>query len=1472
MTKKDFIPKRSFWEKTNCKVLLLLFFNTLSINAFSQQLNNEQSLWAKESFGSIDMQTEVVGLRSEFAKHFKNPNGKMTAVVTAGPLNYFDNGSWQTIYHSILEGNGGFQNVTNRHKTYFPKYSNGNLTTILEDGATITDMIGMQMYYLAGDEKLGMKNIGNTQGQVTFNELTYSDVYGLGIDLRLTQNTTSRKMDYIINNSKALGMIPAKAEFLVFEEKIQLPAGWNATLINNRIELRNGSTLTAFYDMPVFYDSQENIHDDNGNHQHTNEISGTYDILQVGNTLTIKTLVPTSWLKEDLVYPLYIDPNVTLYPANASRWTGHHRTTSTTSCHTDGCANYTSTNITESVEDAFYLGRNSDYQIYNGWIKFDITTIPDDACINSAVLRYNVFENSSASSGCRVLARFRHMTTDPSVNAFDNNGPNNQGRLADIRDGDIYGSFNAAVLTSGTGWHSVNLNSYMNHLQTQLVPNWFAVGLNTYEGASTHYTCRNRIRGYSHSDRPQLIVNYDPPTTTENITICSGELPYNWHGQTITAGGNAVATRMTLGTNGCDLEVTLNLTVNPGTPAQTDNVTICQNALPYNWHGQTITAGGNGVATRTVADANGCNYVTTLNLTVNPTTNTPDNITICQNALPYTWNGQTITAGGNGVATHTSQDANGCNVVTTLNLTVNPTTNTPDNVTICQNALPYTWNGQTITAGGNGVATHTTQDANGCNVVTTLNLTVNPVTNTTDNIAICQNALPYTWNGQTITAGGNGVATHTTQDANGCDVVTTLNLTVNPVTNTTDNIAICQNALPYTWNGQTITAGGNGVATHTSQDANGCDVVTTLNLTINPIANTTDNITICQNALPYTWNGQTITAGGNGVATHTSQDANSCDIVTTLNLTVNPVINTADNITICQNALPYTWNGQTITAGGNAVATHTSQDANGCDVVTTLNLTVNPITNTADNITICQNALPYTWNGQTITAGGNAVATHTVQDANGCDVITTLNLTVNPTTNTTQTIAICQSDLPYSWNGQTVTAGGNGVATHTTQDANGCDVVTTLNLTVNPDQTLTDNIAICSNALPYSWNGQTITAGGNAVATHTTQNANGCDVVTTLNLTVAPVINLTDNITICSNALPYTWNGQTITAGGNGVATHTTQIPGGCNEVTTLNLTISPVTQLTDNITICSSQLPYLWNGQTITIGGNGVATHTTQNANGCDITTTLNLTVTNVPIINFNVNYTPCIPAEVVITPASTQPNLNYTWTMNGVVIGNSNSAFNLNINNAGCYDVALQVSTPDGCTATSTQQPAFCVDQSPIADFTYPGEANSTTTGNVQTANLSSNATSYHWVVSNGASSTEVSPLLPFSGTTGVHSITLYAYSANGCVDSITKTISVKEDIIFYVPNSFTPDGDEFNHSFGPVITSGIDLHNYTFSIYNRWGEMIFESHDASVPWDGTYKGKMVQDGTYTWQLEFLERNTDARHHYVGHVNLIR
>ena len=93
---------------------------------------------------------------------------------------------------------------------------------------------------------------------------------------------------------------------------------------------------------------------------------------------------------------------------------------------------------------------------------------------------------------------------------------------------------------------------------------------------------------------------------------------------------------------------------------------------------------------------------------------------------------------------------------------------------------------------------------------------------------------------------------------------------------------------------------------------------------------------------------------------------------------------------------------------------------------------------------------------------------------------------------------------------------------------------------------------------------------------------------------------------------------------------------------------------------------------------------------------------------------------------------------------------------------------------------------------------------------------------------------------------------------------------------PNTFTPDDDNFNQTFQPIFTSGFDPYDYTLLIFNRWGEIIFESHDAKVGWNGSYGSggeiEMVQDGVYTWKIEFKVTRNDERKVAIGHVNILR
>ena len=60
--------------------------------------------------------------------------------------------------------------------------------------------------------------------------------------------------------------------------------------------------------------------------------------------------------------------------------------------------------------------------------------------------------------------------------------------------------------------------------------------------------------------------------------------------------------------------------------------------------------------------------------------------------------------------------------------------------------------------------------------------------------------------------------------------------------------------------------------------------------------------------------------------------------------------------------------------------------------------------------------------------------------------------------------------------------------------------------------------------------------------------------------------------------------------------------------------------------------------------------------------------------------------------------------------------------------------------------------------------------------------------------------------------------------------------------------------------------------FAIFNRWGEILFESYNDEYGWDGTYGGNVMQDGTYTWRIRFKPLDDDNYQEYYGHVNLLR
>ncbi len=243
----------------------------------------------------------------------------------------------------------------------------------------------------------------------------------------------------------------------------------------------------------------------------------------------------------------------------------------------------------------------------------------------------------------------------------------------------------------------------------------------------------------------------------------------------------------------------------------------------------------------------------------------------------------------------------------------------------------------------------------------------------------------------------------------------------------------------------------------------------------------------------------------------------------------------------------------------------------------------------------------------------------------------------------------------------------------------------------------TTNMSICNTALPYLWNGSSYSLAGSY--TKTLVNAKGCDSVATLNLTTKATSTSTTNVSICSTALPYVWNGGSYSSAGS--YTKTFANAKGCDSVATLNLTIKATSTSTTNVSICSTALPYAWNGGSYSSAGS--YTKTLANAKGCDSIATLQLAVTNAstPTVSINASLASiCSGTSVVFTatPINGGTSPIYQWKKNGATVGSNTNTYSsatllngdsiscvLTVNNT-CQTVATGISNVIGISVTHT------------------------------------------------------------------------------------------------------------------------------------------------------------------------------------------
>jgi len=247
------------------------------------------------------------------------------------------------------------------------------------------------------------------------------------------------------------------------------------------------------------------------------------------------------------------------------------------------------------------------------------------------------------------------------------------------------------------------------------------------------------------------------------------------------------------------------------------------------------------------------------------------------------------------------------------------------------------------------------------------------------------------------------------------------------------------------------------------------------------------------------------------------------------------------------------------------------------------------------------------------------------------------------------------------------------------------------------------------------------------------------------------------------------------------------------------------------------------------------------------------------------------CIPFTVSFNEGSPDIGQSYLWDF-----GDGSSAYSKNpvhtFNQAGDFDVTVTVTSVFGCKTTNFYQDWLTAYPLPIAQFEPEPRVATVIKPIVVFNNYSQLADSVRWFFGDGDSSNIYTPSHRYPAyPTGTYDVTLIVYTDKNCSDTITDIIEIQDVLTFYAPTAFSPDKDGKNETF-LVFGNGINLNTFELFVFDRWGEVIFESTNMEQGWDGKVKGgKIAPVGVYTWLVKFRDFK-GVMHEKSGSVTVVR
>jgi gliding motility-associated-like protein len=382
----------------------------------------------------------------------------------------------------------------------------------------------------------------------------------------------------------------------------------------------------------------------------------------------------------------------------------------------------------------------------------------------------------------------------------------------------------------------------------------------------------------------------------------------------------------------------------------------------------------------------------------------------------------------------------------------------------------------------------------------------------------------------------------------------------------------------------------------------------------------------------------------------------------------------------------------------------------------------------------------------------------------------------------------------------------------------------------------------------YTGNPLVVTPGATTTYSVTATDAMGCVSITnqTVTVTVRPPLSVvaSNDVAICPGGSATL---SATASGGDGTYMYS-WMPGGGSAST---FTVSPLTNTTYTVTL-------------------------TDGCTSISATDVVTVTLLPPPVVDFSVDVQEgCAPLCVNFTDNTTGgTGAIWNWSFEGHGSSDDQNPTNICFNAGGPYDVTLSVTTDLGCYNTYTLSDLITVHAQPVAAFNYGPQPASIAAPTISFNDMSSNATSWSWDFGDPASNENFSNMSSPSHTyadTGTYCVTLTVTNTPLCTSTVTDcNLVINPQFTFYIPSSFSPNGDGLNDIFAP---KGEHIDEFTMRIYDRWGQLAYISKDVFKGWDGRVitNGEIAQQDTYVYMIELTDR-IGEKHQYIGSVTIIK